>query len=175
MIRKAALLLCLCIAPVAVKASCPGTECTAQEASKPTQSDKEKWFKEAREMKHQFLAKELQLTKEQQKPFFDLYDRMEDESVKVQRETRQMERNVNKLGADATDLDYERASDALFDVKQKEASIELRFKEEFKKILTPRQLFLLKGAERKFTKELMNRHQKLRNAQGHGQQQPKKK
>lgn len=127
-----------------------------------SKGDRAKWFKEVSEKKHKFLAKELDLKKDQEKPFFDLYDSMEDEIRQVQNNTRKMEKRVNEAGDDATDLDYEKASDALYEAKQKESAIELKYKEEFKKILTPKQLFKLKGAERKFTRDLMEHHQKIK-------------
>lgn len=127
-------------------------------------SNRSKWFKEVREKKHQFLIKELELKKEQQKQFFEIYDSMDDELRQVQRDTRKMEKRVQEAGDDASDLDYEKATDALYEAKQKEGAIELKYKEEFKKVLTPKQLFKLKGAERKFTKDLMEHHQKIKKA-----------
>lgn len=120
-------------------------------------TDRDKWFQEAREYKHRFLAREINLTKEQQKEFFELYDKMEDETMKLQKETRQMEQRVMALGDTATDLDYEKATDALYESKEKEAAIEKRYREAFKKILSPEQQFKLKGAERKFMKDLMDK------------------
>lgn len=123
---------------------------------------REKWFKEVRELKHQFLIKELGLKKEQQQEFFNLYDKMEEENFKVQAETRAMERRVNELGDKASDLEYEKAADALFEAKQKEGEIDLKYRNEFKKVLSPQQMFRLKSAERKFTRELMDRHQQIK-------------
>lgn len=128
-----------------------------------SKEDRQKWFQEVRELKHQFLAKELKLTKEQQNAFFPLYDRMEDENRKVNQEVRLMERRVYELKGEATDLDYQKATEAIYEVKAKEAEIDMKYKEEFSKILNSRQMFLLKGAERKFTRDLMDRHQKIKN------------
>ena len=136
------------------------------------QADRKKFFQEARELKHQFFIKELSLTKTQQKQFFELYDRMEDEIHKVQRETRQMEKRVEQSGDKATDLEYEKATDAIYEAKQKECEIEQRYRSEYKKILSPAQMFKLKGAERKFSKVLMERTKKLNTPPAGG---PKKK
>ncbi len=51
-------------------------------------SQRQKWFSEMRNYKHDFLAKELSLSKDQQSAFFPLYDAMEDETNKINRETR---------------------------------------------------------------------------------------
>lgn len=133
-----------------------------QTNGRPDKAQREKWFKEAKEMKHRFLVKELNLKKEQQQEFFAAYDSMEAELHQVQSQTRSMERRVYQLGDQATELDYEKATDALYEAKEKEAAIEKNYRERFKKILTPRQMFLLKGAERKFTQELMNRRQNIK-------------
>lgn len=134
---------------------------TSSSDKKAKKEAREKWFKEAREIKHQFMIKELNLTKEQQSEFFRIYDKMEDEKNQVQRDSRKMEKHVRELGSSASDLEYEKAADAMFEAKQKEALIELKYKEDLKKVLTPKQLFMLKGAERKFTRELMDQKQKL--------------
>lgn len=131
-----------------------------------SKQNRAKWFKEAKEMKRQFLVKELSLPKEQQKEFFDIYDKMQEEIVKLQKDTRAMEKRVNELGDNASDLDYEKATDALYELKQKEAEIDLRYYAQLKKVLTPKQMFRLKGAERRFTRQLMDHHQKIKNSNG---------
>lgn len=136
--------------------------CTSAPDNNPSQTDREKWYKEARELKHQFLIKELGLKQSQQKPFFEAYDRLQEETHNIHRQTRQMEKRVYELGDKATELDYEKATDALYEEKQKEAEMEMRYRQEFKKILTPAQQFKLKGAERKFTKELMEHHRRTK-------------
>lgn len=144
----------------------------SEQVNSDNMPDREKWFKEAREYKHQYLIKELDLTKTQQREFFPLYDQMDDEMIKIQQETRQMEKRIKSLGDKASDLDYEKATDALYEAKEKEANIEKKYLTEFRKVLTPEQLFKLKGAERKFMRELMDRSSQLR---GPNHQKGKKK
>lgn len=128
---------------------------------KPTKHDRESWFREAREYKHQFLTKELELNKDQQKAFFGLYDKMQAECHRAQMESRDFERKVYEKGDQATDKDYEQATDLWYESQRKEAEIELKYRSEFKKILSPRQMFKLRNAERKFTRVLMDRHQEI--------------
>ena len=45
--------------------------------------DRKEWFKQLRCYKHDFLTKELSLTKEQQEKFFPLYDEMENQIHKA--------------------------------------------------------------------------------------------
>ena len=123
--------------------------------------EREQWFKEMREFKHKFLAKELGLTDQQQEAFFPIYDAMDSECQKLHRETRKLQRDIKKKkDNEVTDLEYEKAAEALFELKGRENKIEQKYYPQLKAIITPRQLFLLKGAEDKFMRHLMNHRQK---------------
>ena len=140
---------------------------TAAVAQAPTPPDKDvdQWVKEVREFKHAYLARELNLSREQQPKFFKVYDAMEDEIAGLNNETRRMSKRVKELPeGEVTDLEYDMATDALFNLKAKEAKVELRYLPEFKEILDKKQLFMLKDAERKFTMKMMRRHHDLRAA-----------
>ena len=128
--------------------------------------NRKEWFEKMREYKHQFLVKELGLTDEQQTKFFPLYDKMEDEIFKVTHETRQLDKKVSS--GKATDLEYENAARAIIELKNKECDIELKYFTQFKSVLSSKQLFLLKKAERKFANELMKRHHKCKDRKGKG-------
>lgn len=132
-------------------------------AQEPKNVDRKEWFKELRRYKHEFLVKELQLSKEQQEKFFPIYDEMENSVENVNRETRALERKIDKAkDSKVSDLEYEKAAEALFEVKSKESAIEMQYLPKFKKVLTPKQLFELKKAERKFTYHLMKEHSKAK-------------
>ena len=118
--------------------------------------------KEFREYKHRFLSKQLELTKDQEMPFFDVYDRMEDETAKITNETRDFEKKLMEA-EEVSDLEYDTATDALFELKIKEGEIEKSYLEKLRTILTKKQLFLLKSAERKFNRELMLHQQRTAN------------
>ena len=121
-----------------------------------TQQDRKKWFREMTQYKHDFLTKELNLTKEQEEKFFPLYDKMESETRELNRQARSMEKSVKEKGDKATDLEYEKAAEALQELKGKEGAVETRYFNDFKTVLTKKQLFQLKQAERKFTHLIMN-------------------
>lgn len=121
------------------------------------------WMDQMRQYKRTYFTKELDLNKEQQQKFFPLYEAMEDESIQVENETRQMERRVSEA-PDASDVEYEKAAEALFDMKVKQAAIEKGYMEKFRDILTPRQLFELKGVEKKFGRDMMRQHHRLRSS-----------
>lgn len=110
---------------------------------------------EMREFKHNFLKRELGLSREQEQPFFKAYDQMTDELIRIGEETRTLERKTIS-DANATDTEIESATRTIFEQKKKEGEIELKYLEEFKNILNKRQLLKLKDAERRFNRGLMH-------------------
>lgn len=135
----------------------------APEASARKQCKRDTWFKEMQQLKHDYLVKELNLSREQQTKFFPLYDQMENEKKKLFDQTRAMEKSVAEKGDKATDLELEKASDAIVEMKGRESSIEKKYYYRFKQILTPRQIFKLHDAERKFQRQMVKEHHKKKN------------
>lgn len=141
----------------------------APSAEAQGKASREQWMTEMRQYKRNYLAKELELTKEQQNKFFPLYETMEDECAALDEDTRQMERRISQA-ADASDLEYEKATEAMYDTKVKQAEIEREYAAKFKEVLTPKQLFRLKDADRKFARTMMRQHNRLRgNARAAGE------
>ena len=66
--------------PIGLMAQNAGEERPGGDAAK-----REQWFKEIRTKKHEFLIRELELTPEQQEPFFAIYDKMDDPRPGAQR------------------------------------------------------------------------------------------
>lgn len=130
------------------------------EAKKNRKADKKEWFAKMRQHKHDFIEDELDLTDEQEDKFFPMYDAMEDELHKLNRETRKLEKQV--ADKNATDVEYDAASKAIIEFKKKEADIELKYFDKFKTVLSSKQIFELKRAEEKFTRKIMNAHNKKR-------------
>lgn len=127
-------------------------------AQKPTERERKVWMKEMRQYKNDFIARKLCLTEEQKAKFLPIYNKMDAEIYKLNDQTMRMERDVKKKGKDATDLEYEKAAEAQFELKAKEAEIEMKYFGEFKKVLNPQQLLKLKRVERDFSRDLMKRH-----------------
>lgn len=142
--------------PIAVMAQNAGGERPDGDASK-----REQWFKEMRTKKHEFLIRELELTSEQQEPFFAIYDKMDDELKAINDQTRALERRVSKK-ADATDAEYDAAIEAVYSQRYREWMVESQAKEQLSKILNKRQMLKLKRAEFKFTRALMKQHRQAR-------------
>lgn len=137
----------------------------ASAQSQPDENDRQRWINEVRNFKHEFLAKDLDLSKEQQKDFFAAYDEMEDRINQLNIETRDLEQKV-LFDPDASDVELEAAARMSYILKNEESKIELEYFDKFKAMLSPRQLIRLKSAERKFTQQLMQHHRRLKNADG---------
>ena len=121
--------------------------------------DREKWFQELREWKHQFLIKEVELTEEQQPKFFAVYDAMQNEILAIHDGSRNMEKKLS-LNKQASDLEYEKMAEALIEVKIKEGEIQKRYLDKMKTVISSRQLYKLQVAEKKFIRMLNRQHNK---------------
>ena len=132
-------------------------EALAQGSSK---SQRVKWMKEVRSYKYEFLIKETGMTKEQQEQFIPVYEAMEKEIFAINKEAREMERKISTSKEPVSETEYEAAATAIAKVSQKEGDIEMNYFTKFEKILTKKQLFLLKRAENKFTQNILNHHRR---------------
>lgn len=117
--------------------------------------DKKEWMAKMREAKHNFLAKELQLTDAQKKEFFAIYDKNEDARRKVEIESRQYERAVEQKGDAATDAELDAVINDQFSLEERLSKVDQESLPQMRKVLTRRQLARLKHAERKFNRTLM--------------------
>lgn len=140
---------------------------SAQQPQGERPQDKAEWLQQMRSAKHTFLTRELGLTTQQQSRFFAVYDKMDDELNKVNADTRALERRIADAGeGTVSDLEYDVATEALFNQRAKESEIELRYLPEFREILNKEQLFKLKEAERRFSMNMMRRHHQIRQGEG---------
>lgn len=124
--------------------------------------ERQQWMNEIQQYKRTYFAKELDLTREQQNRFFPLYEEMETQIRQIDDDTRVMERRVADAGDDASNIEYEKATEAMYDAKVKGAALEKDYMVKFKEILSPRQLFQLKTVERRFSREMMRQHHRIR-------------
>ncbi len=138
---------------------------TAAQQVNSDNEDRDKIMEQLKPYKHKFLVKDLDLSKEQQRDFLPIYDKMDDELLKINEDTRRLERSVSENN-DASEIEIEAASRAVFEQKQKEAQIELSYYDKFKEILSPRQLLKLKSSERRFTQWIVRHHRRLSRDRG---------
>ena len=122
--------------------------------------DKQRWLSEVRSYRNDYLAKELALSKDQQKDFFPIYEEMDEAITAIGDETRALVRKV-QADENASDTEIESAARALYELKAKEGESELKYFDKLKSILTPKQLLKLKNAERKFTQQLVKQHRRI--------------
>lgn len=139
----------------------------ATASAQKNRAERDAWLKEITRCKHEYLAKELELSEAQQKAFFPLYDAMEAESRRAVDETHRMEKEIAAKGEKATDTELEKCAEAQFELRGKENAIEMKYLARFKSVLTPRQLFKLKSAERKFNRKLFKEHRRKRDGGKH--------
>ena len=128
----------------------------AQNNERPQRTE---WGHKMLELKHEMIQKELDMTPSQKEQFMPLYEAMGKEIYVVNREVRELERKVSAK-SDATDDEYSQAAEAMSNIKAKESEIESKYFEKFSKILSKKQMFLLKRAENKFTREMVTRGKK---------------
>lgn len=136
----------------------------AQENADSVSNDgnRRKWLNDVKDYKYQMLEREAQMTPEQAEVFFPIYQEMENKVFLVNLEARQREMQVSDNFDDATDEDFKQAAQALSDVKVLEAEIEKEYYPQFAKILSNKQLFLLKRAETHFASDLLRHYNRSR-------------
>jgi len=118
------------------------------------QDGRSSWANDMLEAKHQMIIEQVGLTPSQQKQFMPLYETMEREIFQANSDARTKAATVGKK-ANPSDSEYGQAADALSNAKVKEGEIEARYHEKFAKILSKKQLFLLKQAENNFTRSML--------------------
>ena len=121
--------------------------------------DRERYISELRNYKHDFLTRELDLSREQQRDFFPLYDEMEDRVMKINDDIRKIERKIENSD-NASEIEIESAAQVIFSQKLREGETEMEYYPKFKEILDNRQLLRLKNTERKFTQRLVRPHRR---------------
>lgn len=139
----------------------PLTLMAQQQDGAPEQSRRDKWFKEMQAKKHDYFIRRLELTDEQQEPFFAVYDKMERDLRAIDRETRELERSVSEK-AEATDAEHDAAIDAVYSQRYREWVVETKAKEELSLILTRKQMLDLKRVEFEFTRALMKHRRQFK-------------
>lgn len=123
------------------------------------QNGRTKFAADMYQAKHEMIIEELGLTQTQQKQFMPLYEQMEREIYQVNRNARALAKEVEKK-KNPSDKDYEAAASALSRTRIQEGEIEAKYFEKFSKILSKKQLFQLKQAEVKFTREMLGKKKK---------------
>lgn len=129
--------------------------------------DREEWFRQMRQFRHDYLVKELDLTEQQQTKFFPVYDAMVTERRDARRKVRHAEKELKKKGNAATEAEYQQVAKMQYELKGIENDIEMKYYPQFKSILTTKQLYNLKGAEEKFSKQVRDYYHSQKHKKRH--------
>lgn len=137
---------------------CCSSVASAKDAAGKSRSNRSQWTQEMLDYKHDFIAEQTEMTQAQRDKFMPLYEAMEKEVFAAHRTAREQAKKVSS--SKATDQDYATAARAMSQVKVKEGEIEGRYFEKFSKILSKKQMFQLKQAEMKFSRQMLSRGNK---------------
>lgn len=115
-----------------------------------SQKDKKKpTHQEMVQFKIDFISKEIELRDDQKKQFTEIYTQMENERRAVFKKIKEAEKKIN--GAkNATEADYEKASQEITQGRQQMNNIESAYDKKFEKFLSKKQIFKMKEAESRF-------------------------
>ena len=128
---------------------------TAVAQENPKHGSRSKWGEEMLQAKHEMIIEQVGLTPTQREQFMPLYEEMEKEIFSTNAAARALAIVVSKK-ANPSEADYGQAAEALSGAKVKEGEIEAKYFEKFSKILSKKQLFLLKQAESNFTRTMLS-------------------
>ncbi len=137
---------------------CCTTVATAKDKTGTGNGNRSQWTQEMLDYKHDFIAEQTEMTQAQRDKFMPLYEAMEKEVFAAHRTAREQAKKVSS--SKATEQDYATAARAMSQVKVKEGEIEGRYFEKFSKILSKKQMFQLKQAEMKFSRQMLSRGNK---------------
>lgn len=131
---------------------------TAKDKTGTGNGNRSQWTQEMLDYKHDFIAEQTEMTQAQRDKFMPLYEAMEKEVFAAHRTAREQAKKVSS--SKATEQEYATAARAMSQVKVKEGEIEGRYFEKFSKILSKKQMFQLKQAEMKFSRQMLSRGNK---------------
>ena len=108
---------------------------------------------ELEKLRKQFIEEKLGLTGSDADKFWVVYNRYDAERKAVRQEVRRLKTGFNAL----SDSELESAIERYFQLKEKEMTIDKKYFQELKKVLTIRQVAVLYQAENKFKQEVLKR------------------
>lgn len=131
-----------------------------------------KMLREIQEYKMKFLAQEMEIKPDQKEKFVELYQKMSSERHSNFEKMRKLEASLNENTSDA---DYKAATDAMADLRIKDAALEKKYDAEFAKFLTHKQIYQMKRGEEKFRRKMAGMHHKRKKANDGNNRAGKKK
>ena len=126
-------------------------------------------------MKVAFLTQRLNISSEEAKVFWPVYNQMSDELFQLREKRRTEIRQLRDDDANLTDKDYERMFDSDLVFRQAELDILKKYQPQLKKVLPLKKLAKLPRAEEDFKHELLERMKENRDNGDNRSGGPKKR
>lgn len=117
-------------------------------------------IEEFRNKQKDYFIKKANITPEEAQKFFPLYFELQDKKMEYNKE---VWKNIRK-GNDnnTTDAEYSKISEDLIKTKITIDKLELEYLEKYKKILSPKKIYLIQRAEMRFHRELIKESKALK-------------
>jgi hypothetical protein len=141
----------------------------AQDHKKPSKEQIEKRKAKMKAMKRAFIGIEIELTPEEEKAFWPIYDKYEAKREALRNEHKEL-RKLYK-GKEPEEMTEAEAKDILAkeaSFRERRLEIDKGFDNELKSVLSAKKILMLHKAEMKFKKQLLDRMKGRRGPGGHG-------
>lgn len=116
-------------------------------------------IREVQEFKIKYLIQEAEITKEQQPEFIRIYTELNNAKLNLFKTYRDNHKAL-KAKQSPTDEDYNKVSEEMAGAKSAEGALDIIYYKQLKKLLSPKQLYLMKNAEMKFNRKMMKMRDK---------------
>ncbi|MBI34988.1 MAG: hypothetical protein CMP67_06450 [Flavobacteriales bacterium] len=139
----------------------------AQSSGKPSIQQRENRKAKIREMKKAFIKAELNLTEDEEKVFWPIYDNYENKRDELRKELRSLRKEFKGKSIDElTEAEAEEMLDKEMKFREKRLALDKEFERELRANLSAKKIIMLHKAERKFKKKLLDRMKGRKGGQG---------
>lgn len=109
-----------------------------------------------------FFTRQLNLSPDEAKKFWPVYNEMQTEIQKIQKERRMRHRDLRDNSANLSDAELEKSINDEMNSRQRELDIERKYHEKFKAILPMKKVAIYYRAQEGFKRELLRKLQDQR-------------
>ncbi len=110
---------------------------------------------EIEKFRKEYFTRQLNLTADEAKKFWPVYNEMQTEMQKLQKEKRARMRTIREEFESMTDAELEKAINDELSFRERELNLEKKYHERYKSILSVRKLALYYRAQEGFKRELL--------------------
>ena len=123
--------------------------CTTTFAQKKNQPSET----EFRTKQQAYMSQKAGLTQEESENFFPLYFEFQDKKKEINKEAWEIAKQGKK--SDTTEAEYEIIIDTFFNNQETIAKLEKEYIKKYRKILSPKKIYMIYWAERKFNRNML--------------------